>query len=139
MSENKVLDLSAKILVVDDIMTVRKIMTRLLGQIGFKNIVEATNGSEALEQAQKTQFDLIISDWNMPKLCGLELLAKLRENSRYKKIPFIMITANNSRDHVVDAAKKGVSAFIGKPFSVDTLRCRIEQAMSNSEDSSSHS
>jgi two-component system chemotaxis response regulator CheY len=121
-----------RILVVDDMSTMRKIIKNMLGQIGFTNITEADDGATAwplIENGMKagTPFDFIVSDWNMPQLSGIDLLKKVRSTPGLEKLPFLMITAESEQGNVVIAVKAGVSNFIIKPFSPAVLKEKIEK------------
>lgn len=121
-----------KILVVDDMSTMRKIIKNMLGQIGFTNITEADDGSTAwpmIENAIKegSPYEFIVSDWNMPQLSGLDLLKKVRATPGLEKLPFLMITAEAEQGNVVIAVKAGVSNFIVKPFSAAVLKEKIDK------------
>jgi len=121
------MDLSIKILVVDDFATMRRILRNILKQIGFTNISEADDGTTALEAMSKTQFDLVISDWNMPKMTGLELLKNIRSSSEFKEIPVLMVTAEAQKQNVIEAVKAGVSNYVVKPFTADAIIEKIEK------------
>lgn len=121
-----------KILVIDDMSTMRKIIKNMLSQIGFKNISEADDGATALpmlEEAAEASipYEFIVSDWNMPQLNGLDLLKKLKEDDRFANTPFLMITAEAEQGNVVIAVKAGVSNFIVKPFSAQVLKEKIDK------------
>jgi len=116
-----------KILVVDDQATMRKIIKNILGQLGFKNIIEADDGTTAWEILQKEPVDLIISDWNMPKMSGLELLKKVRGDDKLKDTPFLMVTAEAQKEYIIEAAKYRVSQYIVKPFTPETLKEKLEK------------
>jgi len=121
-----------KILVIDDMATMRKIIKNMLGQIGFKNITEADDGATAWPMIQEAlagpePYEFIVSDWNMPQMSGLDLLKKVRETEELKKLPFLMITAEAEQGNVVIAVKAGVSNFIVKPFSAAVLKEKIEK------------
>ncbi len=121
-----------KILVIDDMATMRKIIKNMLGQIGFTNITEADDGATGLPMIEKATeigepYEFIVSDWNMPQLTGLDLLKKLRATEEYKKLPFLMITAEAEQGNVVIAVKAGVSNFIVKPFSAQVLKEKIDK------------
>lgn len=116
-----------KILVVDDSMAMRKILSNHLKNIGYTELVEASNGKEALQAVVDNEgISLILCDWNMPEMNGLEFLKKFREED--KKTPFIMVTTESEKDKVVDAIQAGVSSYILKPFSQDVLKEKIHQA-----------
>jgi len=121
-----------KILVVDDMSTMRKIIKNMLTQVGFTNITEADDGATAwplIEGAIKEgkPYEFILSDWNMPQMSGLDLLKKVRETSGLEKLPFLMITAEAEQGNVVIAVKAGVSNFIVKPFSAQVLKEKIDK------------
>ncbi len=109
------MDLSMKVLVVDDMAAMRRIVNNVLKKIGFTNIVEAEDGEIALTELKKDKIDLIISDWNMPNMNGLELLKIAREMDEYRDIPFLMVTAEGQKHNVIDAIHYLVS--------VSTIRC----------------
>ena len=119
------LNLEMKVLIIDDLSTVRRIMRKLLTEIGFKNIEEASDGEAAWKMIEGGNFNLVLSDWNTPKLQGLELAQRVRADDRFKSLPFIMITANNTKEHVIKAAENGVSGYICKPFTIDVLKAKI--------------
>ena len=125
-------DLKQKILVVDDMSTMRKIIKNMLVKMGCTNIVEADDGKPAWEKIQQAYedgvpFQFILSDWNMPGMTGLELLKHIRADQRFNKLPFLMITAEGEQSNVVTAVKAGVSNFIVKPFNQQTLLAKIEK------------
>ena len=93
----------------------------------YTEIVESKNGEVAWEELQKGEFDLIISDWSMPKLSGIELLEKVRNDDKLKSLPFVLLTAESETTQVQEALQKGVDNFIVKPFSMETLRTKLEQ------------
>jgi two-component system chemotaxis response regulator CheY len=121
------MDLNMKVLVVDDFATMRRIVKNILNQIGFKNIIEADDGSSALEVLKKDKVDLIMSDWNMPKVTGLELLKAVRSDESMKDMPFLMVTAEGQKDSVVQTVQAGVSDYIVKPFTADTVKEKLEK------------
>ncbi len=119
-------DKSMPILIVDDYQTMVRIMRNLLKQIGYENVDEASNGAEALEKIGTKPYSLIISDWNMEPVTGLELLTKVRADASNANTPFIMVTAESKTDNIVAARKAGVSSYIVKPFNAQTLKARID-------------
>lgn len=126
------LNADMKILVVDDMSTMRKIIKNMLGQIGFKNITEADDGASAWPLIQSAikegkPYEFIVSDWNMPQMSGLDLLKHIRETPGLEKLPFLMITAEAEQGNVVIAVKAGVSNFIVKPFSAQVLKEKIDK------------
>ena len=118
-------DMSMKVLVVDDYKTMLRIIGNLLKQLGFQNIEEACDGAEALEKMKKENFGLVISDWNMGPMTGYELLCKVRSDDSLKRTPFIMITAESKTENVLAAKKAGVNNYIVKPFNGLTLKQKI--------------
>lgn len=122
-------DKNIKILVVDDFATMRRIVKNILTQLGYTNIIEADDGTTALEIMQKEKIDLIISDWNMPKMTGLDLLKNVRDNAEIANTPFIMVTAEAQQDNIVLAVKAKVSQYIVKPFTAETLNEKLEKVL----------
>lgn len=121
-------DINLKVLVVDDMMTMRKIVKKTLTDIGFKDIVEASDGQKAWETLNTpgANFGLIISDWNMPNMTGLDFLKKVRAEEKWKTIPFLMLTAEAEGHQVAEAVKSGVSNYVLKPFTPETLKEKLE-------------
>jgi two-component system chemotaxis response regulator CheY len=119
------MDKGMNILVVDDYATMTKIIRNLLKQIGFSNIDEARDGSSALDLMRERQYGLVISDWNMEPMSGLELLREVRADEHLKGTPFIMVTAESKTDNVIVAKQAGVSNYIVKPFNAETLKNKI--------------
>ncbi len=124
------MDYSMKIMVVDDFATMRRILKNILKQLGFKDIIEADDGSTALEELKKNNIDLIISDWNMPKMSGIDFLKEVRSNSDFKDIPFLMVTAEAQKNNVVEAVKAGVSNYVVKPFTAEQISDKLEMIFS---------
>lgn len=121
------MDFDIRILVVDDFSTMRRIIKKILKDLGFNNIVEADDGSTAIDVLKSEKIDFIISDWIMPNTTGLELLRYVRSNQEYKDIPFLMVTAEAQKEKVIDAVKAKVSHYIVKPFTADTLKEKIDK------------
>jgi two-component system chemotaxis response regulator CheY len=124
-------DKSMNVLIVDDYKTMLRIIRNLLKQIDFNNVEEATDGSDALVKLRSGNFGLVISDWNMQPMTGLELLQEVRQDARLKSLPFIMITAESKTENVVAAKQAGVSNYIVKPFNAETLRDKIEKVLAH--------
>ncbi|MEW5722125.1 MAG: chemotaxis response regulator CheY [Thermodesulfobacteriota bacterium] len=120
-------DKNMKILVVDDFSTMRRIVKNILRQLGFNNIVEADDGTTAAALLEREKVDLIISDWNMPHMTGIELLRHVRSTEEIKDIPFLMVTAEAQQENIIEAVKAKVSNYIVKPFTADTLHEKIEK------------
>ena len=115
------------ILVVDDSLTMRRIIKNTLQKLGFKNFLEGSNGVEALDVMGKSdeQIDLIILDWNMPEMDGLEYLKAIRSSDEYKNIPVLMVTTEAAKEDILTALKHGVNNYIVKPFTPDTLKTKV--------------
>ena len=120
-------DLNMKILVVDDMSTMRRIIKNALQQIGFSNVDEAEDGKGALQKLRNDQFNLVISDWNMPVMNGLELLKEIRGDSNLKDTPILMVTAESKKENILEAIQSGASNYIVKPFTAQTLQEKIEK------------
>lgn len=120
-------DTDIKVLVVDDFATMRRIVKNILGQLGYKNIIEADDGTTALDVLKQEKIGLIVSDWNMPKMTGLDLLKEVRSTPEMADIPFIMVTAEAQQDNIILAVKAKVSQYIVKPFTADTLGEKINK------------
>lgn len=123
------MDTSIKILIIDDFATMRRIMKNILKQLGFKNLVEADDGTTALNILESQKIDLIISDWNMPKMTGIELLKKLRASTEYKKTPFLMVTAEAQKQNVIEAVQAGVSNYVVKPFTAEAISDKLKKIL----------
>ncbi|HIJ91564.1 MAG: response regulator [Desulfobulbaceae bacterium] len=120
-------DPNMKILVVDDFATMRRIVKNILTQLGFKNIIEADDGTTALTVLKSEKIGLIVSDWNMPKMTGLDLLKAVRADASMANTPFIMVTAEAQQDNIILAVKAKVSQYIVKPFTADTLAEKLNK------------
>jgi two-component system, chemotaxis family, chemotaxis protein CheY len=118
-------DKNMPILIVDDYKTMLRIIRNLLKQIGFDNVEEATDGTAALQKLRESEFKLVISDWNMEPMTGIELLREVRADENMKKLPFIMVTAESKTENVVIAKEAGVSNYIVKPFNAATLKSKL--------------
>jgi two-component system, chemotaxis family, chemotaxis protein CheY len=118
-------DLRMNVLIVDDYKTMLRIVKNLLNQIGFTNVDEAEDGSAALAKIRQKEYGLIISDWNMVPMTGLQLLQEVRADAKFKHIPFIMVTAESKTENVVAAKQAGVNNYIVKPFNAAVLKGKI--------------
>ncbi len=116
-----------KILVVDDMSTMRRIVKSILNQLGFTNIEEAENGKQALAKLKAEKFDFVVTDWNMPEMDGLELVKAIRSDDELKNIPVLMVTAEGKKENVIEALKAGVNNYIVKPFTPEVLKEKIEK------------
>ncbi len=123
------MDVSQPVLVVDDYATMRRIIRNLLNQIGFKTVDEADSGITALEKLRSNKYGLIVSDWNMEPMTGLELLKTVRSDAALSAMPFIMVTAESKTDNVIAAKAAGVSNYVVKPFNAETLKSKIESVL----------
>jgi two-component system chemotaxis response regulator CheY len=120
-----VLDKNMKILVVDDFSTMRRIIKNLLKDLGFANIQEADDGSTALPMLQQSDFDFVVTDWNMPGMQGIDLLRAIRADANLKHIPVLMVTAEAKKEQIVAAAQAGVNGYVIKPFTAATLKEKL--------------
>ncbi|WP_108470716.1 chemotaxis response regulator CheY [Rhodanobacter thiooxydans] len=121
------MDKNMKILVVDDFSTMRRIVRNLLVELGFSNplIQEADDGENALTMLRSQPFDLVVTDWNMPNMTGIDLLRAIRAEDSLKGLPVLMVTAENNRDQIIAAAQAGVNGYIVKPFTAVTLKEKL--------------
>ena len=122
-------DLSMPVLVVDDYKTMIRIIRNLLKQLGFNNVDDAADGTEALAKMKGKKYGLVISDWNMEPMTGYELLKEVRSDDQLKPTPFIMITAESKTENVIAAKKAGVNNYIVKPFNAATLKTKISAVL----------
>jgi len=117
---------SMKILIVDDSITIRRIITNALKTVGFPDTVEAANGKDALEKLTSTNVDFIITDWNMPEMNGLDFIKQVRANPDYSSLPILMITTRGTEHDVIEALQAKVNSYIVKPFTPQELKEKIE-------------
>lgn len=122
-------DKNMNVLIVDDYKTMLRIINNLLKQLGFTNIDEATDGTMALEMFKGKNYGLIISDWNMEPMSGLDLLKNIRGGTQNKDVPFIMITAESKTENVIAAKQAGVNNYIVKPFNAETLKTKMSAVL----------
>ena len=120
-------DPNMKILIVDDMSTMRRIVTNIMKQLGFANVEEAENGQEALDKLKAESFGFVISDWNMPVMNGIELLRAIRADDKLKAIPVLMVTAEAQKQNLVEAIQAGVSNYIVKPFTAEVLQEKMNK------------
>ena len=118
---------ASRILTVDDMATMRKIIKSLLNQLGYTNIDEAENGKEALAKLKQNKYDLVLLDWNMPEMDGITLLQEIRKDTHLKDIPVIMVTAEAKKENVLLAIQSGANNYIVKPFTAETLKEKLEK------------
>jgi two-component system chemotaxis response regulator CheY len=122
-------DMNLNILIVDDYKTMLRIIENLLKQIGFKNIQQATDGTMALRMLRENTYGLVISDWNMEPMTGLQLLKEVRADEKLRGTPFIMVTAESKVENVAAAKEAGVNNYIVKPFNAETLKQKISAVL----------
>lgn len=118
-----------KILIVDDSPTMRRILVNTVVKAGYPDVKEAEDGKDALAKLMAGQFDLLMTDWNMPNMNGLELTEAVRADNSLKSIPILMITTRNMKEDIVTAIKTGVNGYIVKPFDAKTLNAKIGEVM----------
>ncbi|TWI08009.1 chemotaxis response regulator CheY [Aerolutibacter ruishenii] len=115
------MDKNLRILIVDDFSTMRRIVKNLLNDLGFFNTTEADDGTTALAELRRAPFDLVITDWNMPGMPGIDLLKAIRADDTLKAIPVLLVTAEAKREQIIEAAQAGVNGYVIKPFTAATL------------------
>jgi len=123
------IDPNLKVLVVDDFATMRKIEKNILGQLGLKNVDEADDGSTALPKVQQNHYDVVLLDWNMPQMSGLEFLKAIRADPNTKSVPVIMVTAEALKDNIIAAAQAGVNDYVVKPFTAAVLEEKLKKVL----------
>ncbi len=120
-------DPNMKILVVDDMSTMRRIVKNILKQLGFSNMDEAENGQEALSKLRGDTFGFVVSDWNMPVMPGIEMLRAIRADEKLKHIPVLMVTAEAQKENLIEAIQAGVNNYVVKPFTAETMQEKINK------------
>ena len=116
-----------KILIVDDFSTMRRIIKNLLRDLGFTNTVEADDGTTALPILNAGGIDFLVTDWNMPGMQGIDLLKHVRADEKLSTLPVLMVTAEQKREQIIEAAQAGVNGYIVKPFTAATLKEKIDK------------
>lgn len=124
-------DKSMKILVVDDVAGIRNAIRKMLRELGFHNVTDVGDGVLALEMLRNEPFGLVLCEWAMQPMSGLQLLREVRADRKLRDIPFIMITAESKTDNVVAAKNAGVSGYMVKPFNVETLKQKMVPVLGN--------
>lgn len=119
------MDKNMKILIVDDFSTMRRIIKNLLRDLGFQNTYEADDGNTALPMLRTGSFDFLVTDWNMPGMTGIDLLRAVRAEEQLASMPVLMVTAEQKREQIVEAANAGVNGYIVKPFTAVTLKEKL--------------
>lgn len=120
-------DKNLRFLVVDDFATMRRIVRNLLKDLGYHNVEEAEDGSDALAKLQASPVDFVISDWNMPNMDGLQLLNEIRKDARLSAVPVLMVTAEAKKENIIAAAQAGASGYVVKPFTAATLEEKLNK------------
>jgi two-component system, chemotaxis family, chemotaxis protein CheY len=115
------------VLVVDDAATMRRIVRSLLRELGIKNVREAEDGEMAFEDLKRQKADLVVSDWAMPKMTGIELLRAIRQDEALKNTPVLMVTAESKKENIMEAVQAGVNNYIVKPFNSKTLEEKLNK------------
>jgi two-component system chemotaxis response regulator CheY len=129
MERGMAVDKEMPVLIVDDYKTMLRIIRNLMKQLGFNNVDEATDGTAALQKLRDKKYDLIISDWNMDPMTGLQLLREVRADTKLKATPFIMVTAESKTENVIAAKEAGVNNYIVKPFNAATLKAKLQAVL----------
>lgn len=120
-------DLNMKVLIVDDMSTMRRIVKNILKQLGFSNMEEAENGQEGLQKLRADTYGFVVSDWNMPVMTGIDMLRAIRADEKLKHIPVLMVTAEAQKENLVEAIQAGVSNYIVKPFTAETMQEKLNK------------
>lgn len=126
------MDKNMRILIVDDFSTMRRIIRNLLGELGFEHMEEADDGATAMPLLESQEFDLLVLDWNMPGVPGIDVLKWVRAHERLSAMPILMVTAEAKREQIVEAAQAGVSGYVVKPFTAETLKSKLERIFERS-------
>lgn len=121
------MDLNMKVLIVDDLSMMRKMLRYTLKRVGLTNIIEAGDGKSAMTRLKNEKVDLIVCDWNMPGMKGIDMLNKVRSDDELKNIPFIMVTAQAQKEKIVEAITARVTDYIVKPFSAETVSEKLKK------------
>lgn len=118
-----------RFLVVDDSSTMRRIIINTLNKLGHQDVLEASNGREGIERLTSTPVDLVITDWNMPEMTGIDFVRTLRGMNGVGQVPVLMVTTNAAKDDIVEALRAGVNNYVVKPFTPDTIREKLEAVL----------
>ncbi len=121
------MDLNTKILIVDDMQTMRRILKSTLNDLGYPNVEDADGGVSALPLLESGEFEVLITDWNMPDMAGIDLLKAVRANDRLKDMPVLMVTAEAKKEQILEAAKAGVNGYVVKPFQPAQLKEKLDK------------
>ena len=118
-----------RFLIVDDSTTMRRIIINTLNKVGYTDCTEAANGREGVERLATAEVDMVITDWNMPEMSGIEFIRSIRANAATKALPILMVTTNAAKDDIVEALRAGVNAYVVKPFTPDTIKEKIQSML----------
>lgn len=118
-----------KIIAVDDSPTMRRIIINTLKRAGFEDVIEASDGKDALAKMKVEKVNFVITDWNMPEMDGLTFVSTLRSSDEFKSLPVLMVTTRSVKEDIVEAMKAGVNNYIVKPFTPETLKAKIDQIL----------
>lgn len=121
------LDFTLKVLVVDDMSTMRRIVKNVLKQIGYTDLHEAEDGEKGLKKLKEGGYGLVVSDWNMPVMMGIDMLRAIRADPDLKHIPVLMVTAEAQKENIIEAVQAGVSNYVVKPFTADALLEKLQK------------
>jgi two-component system chemotaxis response regulator CheY len=124
MDKNKM-----SILIVEDFATMRRIMRSILREAGYPHVMEADDGMSALRKLRGERIDLVIADWNMPNMTGLDLLKVMRSDEALRGIPFLMVTAEGKKDNIIEAIQSGASSYLVKPFTPESFSQKIQEIL----------
>lgn len=131
MGRGDFVDKDLKILIVDDLSAMRRIIKNMFSDLGYTNIAEADDGQTALSELKAGGIDFLVTGWNMPGMSGLELLKAVRSDPDAQSLPVLMITAEAKREQILEAANAGVDGYVIKPFTKETLKEKIEKILSD--------
>jgi two-component system chemotaxis response regulator CheY len=115
-----------RFLVVDDSSTMRRIIINTLGKAGYQDYAEASNGREGIERLATMRVDMVITDWNMPEMNGIDFIRSVRSNPATRHVPVLMVTTNATKDDIVEALRAGVNSYVVKPFTPETIKEKID-------------
>jgi len=118
-----------RFLIVDDSSTMRRIIINTLNKLGYKEFHEAGNGREGVDKLATTAVDMVITDWNMPEMSGIDFIKAVRANEATKALPVLMVTTNAAEDDIKEALRAGVNNYVVKPFTPDTIKDKIQAAL----------
>lgn len=120
-----------RFLVVDDSTTMRRIIINTLNKVGYTDCAEASNGREGVERLAMITVDMVITDWNMPEMSGIEFIRSVRANAATKDLPVLMVTTNAAKDDIVEALRAGVNSYVVKPFTPETIKEKIQAMLAS--------